>query len=122
VPLERWQAAVIVFDASWHTWRAAAASPIPNTVSAMTGTAQQIGQQCADALQLCRALAAAAPLPLVCNNPACQKLAGVSEAAAASKVCSGCRCRYCCVECQQADWQRHKHACRRMATAAETCV
>jgi hypothetical protein len=47
----------------------------------------------AEALELCRALAAAAPLPVVCNNPNCDNLAGVSEAAAASKLCAGCRCR-----------------------------
>ncbi|KAF6252304.1 hypothetical protein COO60DRAFT_1672918 [Scenedesmus sp. NREL 46B-D3] len=50
-----------------------------------------------DLLQLCRALAAAAPLPVVRNNPGCENLAGAG------------------------DWRRHKHACRHMAAAGEVC-
>jgi hypothetical protein len=75
----------------------------------------------ADAVDVCRALVAAAPLPVTCNNPSCENLAGASEAAAASKVCSGCRCRYCSAACQTADWRRHKRACRRMAAAGQSC-
>uniref|UniRef100_A0A383WBX8 phytol kinase n=1 Tax=Tetradesmus obliquus TaxID=3088 RepID=A0A383WBX8_TETOB len=75
----------------------------------------------ADALQLCRALVAAAPLPLVCNNPGCANMCGLSEAAAASKLCAGCRCRYCSAACQSADWKRHRRACKRMAAAGQTC-
>jgi hypothetical protein len=70
-------------------------------------------------------LVAAAPLPLVCNNPGCENMAGVSEAGGARKVCAGCRCRYCSAACQAADWRRHKRACKRMAAAgrpaAECC-
>jgi hypothetical protein len=74
-----------------------------------------------ESLQLVHTLAAVAPLPVVCNNPSCENLSGVSEAAAACRVCAGCRCRYCSVACQRADWLRHKRACRRMAAAAAAC-
>jgi hypothetical protein len=75
-----------------------------------------------DALQVTRELVDAAPLPVVCNNPGCESLAGVSEAAACCKACSECRCRYCSVACQRADWKRHKPACKRMAAAGMTCA
>jgi hypothetical protein len=75
-----------------------------------------------ESLQLVRTLAAVAPLPVVCNNLSCENLDGVSEAAAACKVCAGCRCRYCSVACQRADWKRHKRACRRMAAAGAACL
>ncbi|KAF6251993.1 hypothetical protein COO60DRAFT_568147 [Scenedesmus sp. NREL 46B-D3] len=84
--------------------------------------AVDVSQQYADILELCRALAAAAPLLVVCNHPGCANLAGVSEAAAASKACAGCRCRYCSAACQAADWRRHKRACRRMAAVGEAIV
>jgi hypothetical protein len=71
----------------------------------------------ADALQLCRTLTAAAPITVVCNNPSCENLAGVREAAASCKACAGCSCRYCSVACQRADWKRHKRACRQLAAA-----
>jgi hypothetical protein len=74
-----------------------------------------------DARELCKALVAAAPLPLVCNNPGCENMTGESEAGAARKVCSGCRCRYCSAACQAADWRRHKRACKRMAAAGQVC-
>lgn len=51
---------------------------------------------------------------MVCNNPSCETLAGVSEASASCKACTGCGCRYCSVACQGADWRRHKQACQRM--------
>jgi hypothetical protein len=76
-----------------------------------------ISQLYADALQLCRALVAAAPLPLVCNNPSCDNLAGVSETAVATKLCAGCRCRYCSAACADADWRRHRKGCKAMAAA-----
>jgi hypothetical protein len=79
-----------------------------------------ISQLSADALQLCRALVAAAPLPLVCNNPSCDNLAGASEAAVAIKLCAGCRCRYCSAACQAADWRRHRKACKAMVAAGLT--
>jgi hypothetical protein len=73
------------------------------------------------ALQLTRELVDAAPLPVVCNNPGCESLAGVSEAAAACKACAVCRCRYCSEGCQRADWKRHKPTCKRMAAAGMAC-
>jgi hypothetical protein len=75
-----------------------------------------------NALQLTRELVDAAPLPVVCNNPSCESLAGVSEAAASCKACSECRCRYCSEACQQADWKRHKPVCKRMVAAGMTCA
>jgi hypothetical protein len=81
--------------------------------------AEQHTQQYAAAVGLCRALAAAAPLPVGCNNPSCGNTEGAGEAAAASKACIGCRCS---VACQRADWKRHKGACRRMAAAGQACV
>jgi hypothetical protein len=68
----------------------------------------------ADVLSFCRRVAAAVPLPEVCNNPSCECLEGVSEAAAAVKACSGCGARYCSVQCQQAHYRVHKKACRRL--------
>jgi hypothetical protein len=61
-----------------------------------------------DALRLCRTVTAVAPLPVVCNNPGCGELGGVSEAAAARYVCAGCGCRYCSAACQAAGWRGHK--------------
>jgi hypothetical protein len=68
-----------------------------------------------DALGFCRTFTALAPLPVVCNNPGCGELGGVSEAAAARYVCAGCGCRYCSAACQAAGWRSHKKGCRRMA-------
>jgi hypothetical protein len=68
-----------------------------------------------DVLLFCRTLVAVAPLPVVCNNPGCIQLGGVSEAAAARCVCAGCGCRYCGAACQAAGWRSHKKGCRRMA-------
>lgn len=40
-----------------------------------------------------------------CCNPSCINLGGVSEAALATRLCSGCRrVRYCCVQCQKDAW------------------
>jgi hypothetical protein len=75
-----------------------------------------------DALQLIKELVDAAPLPVVCNNPSCDSLAGVREAAAACKACAICRCRYCSEACQKADWKRHKPVCKRMVAADMTCA
>jgi hypothetical protein len=113
-------------------WAAAAATLIENWPSLeklVTSTAAEevfSSQRCAqlyiDAVALCRALADAAPITVVCNNPNCESLAGVSEAAASCKACSRCKCRYCSAACQAADWKRHKHACRQLAAAGYTCV
>jgi hypothetical protein len=75
----------------------------------------------ADALARCRELVAAAPLPLVCNNPSCENLAGASETSVAVKVCAGCRCRYCSAACQAADWRRHKRGCKHMVACGIVC-
>jgi hypothetical protein len=75
----------------------------------------QMQQMYQDAMDSCRTIVAVAPLPVVCNNPGCRELTGVSEAAAARYVCAGCACRYCSAACQAAGWRSHKKACRRMA-------
>jgi hypothetical protein len=114
----QWAAAVAAYEGKQPNWEQVAAASLPSTAAA----AEQHSQQYAEAIGLCRALAAAAPLPVLCNNPSCGNMDGVSEAAAASKACAGCRCRYCSVACQKADWKRHKIACRRMAAAGQACV
>jgi hypothetical protein len=114
----QWAAAVATYEANQPDWEEVEKGALPSTAAA----AEQHSQRYAEAIGLCRALAAAAPLPVVCNNPGCGNTAGVSEAAAASKACGGCRCRYCSVACQRSDWKRHKHACRAMAAAEQACV
>ncbi len=49
-----------------------------------------------------------------CSNGACVQLEGDSEAAVKLRRCGGCKAvRYCCQECQAADWAAgHKQACR----------
>uniref|UniRef100_A0A383V4W0 MYND-type domain-containing protein n=1 Tax=Tetradesmus obliquus TaxID=3088 RepID=A0A383V4W0_TETOB len=114
----RWAAAVAAFDVGGlHNLDLTAAQVLPGNPVLNT-----VRQQYTAAIQLCRTLVAEAPLPVVCNNPSCENLAGVSEAAAASKACAGCRCRYCSAACQTADWKRHKSACKRMAAAGQACV
>jgi hypothetical protein len=90
-----------------------AAGKITAAVSSQQMT--QMRQLYHDSLAICRAVTARAPLPVVCNNPGCGELSGVSEAAAARYVCAGCGCRYCSAACQAAGWRSHKKACRRMA-------
>jgi hypothetical protein len=114
----QWAAAVAAYEAKQPNWEDVRAMVLPSTAVA----AEQLSQQFAEAIGLCRALAAAAPLPVVCNNPSCGNTKRVSEAAAACKACAGCRCSYCSVDCQKADWKRHKGACRSMADAGEACV
>jgi hypothetical protein len=75
----------------------------------------EMQQVYSDALRFCRTVVAVAPLPVVCNNPRCGDLSGMSEAASAHYVCAGCGCRYCSAACQAAGWRSHKMACRRMA-------
>jgi hypothetical protein len=119
----RWAGAAAAFDSKWPDISTAVdglAQEMP-TSSSSTGTHVDVGQLYADALQLCRALAAAAPLPLVCNNPGCDNLEGASEAAVASKMCAGCRCRYCSAACQAADWRRHRKGCKAMAAGGLAC-
>jgi hypothetical protein len=114
----QWAAAVAAYEANQPNWEEVEAGALPSTAAA----AEQHSQHYTEAIGLCRALAAAAPLPVICNNPSCGNKEGVSEAAAACKACAGCRCRYCSVACQRADWKRHKGACRRMAAAGQACV
>jgi hypothetical protein len=115
----QWAAAVAAFDTKWgsYDWAALEQQLFSGTATEAS-TAQLLY---ADALQLCRTLTGAAPVTVVCNNPSCENLAGVSEAAASCKACTGCSCRYCSVACQRADWKRHKQACRQLAAAGETC-
>jgi hypothetical protein len=82
---------------------------------------QQHSQHAADAdnllaelLRFCRMATAAVPLPEVRNNPSCRCCEGISEAAAAVKACGACGTRYCSRQCQEAHWQQHKAACRRL--------
>jgi hypothetical protein len=96
----QWTAAVAAYDAQQQVWSEAEGNALGTA-----GAAEQLEQQYAKIVALRRVLAAETPLPVVCNNPSCERLAGVSEAAAASKACAGCRCRYCSVTCQQADWK-----------------
>jgi hypothetical protein len=114
----QWAAAVAAYEANQADWEEVEALVLPSTAAA----AEQLSQHYTEAIGVCRALVAAAPLPVVCNNPSCGNTEGVSKAAAACKACVGCRCRYCSVACQRADWKRHKGACRRMAAAGTACV
>jgi hypothetical protein len=107
----RWAAAAAAFDAKWQK----------NGMLPATVAAQQFTQLYQDAVCLCRALVDAAPITVVCNNPGCESLADVSEAAASCKACPGCKCRYCSAACYKADWKRHKHACRQLAAAGFAC-
>jgi hypothetical protein len=110
-------AAVATFEEKWPNWW--------SDHSLYSGTAAAVAQTAevyADVLGLCRAVAAAAPLHGVCNYVGCENLASVSEAAAcAGKTCAACKCSYCSVACQQADWPLHKHACKRLKAAEECC-
>jgi hypothetical protein len=112
----KWAAAIMAFSEKWPTYWA---EDLEHRYAQFFGGAAvvmpNIKQQCAVAVKLCRTLVAAAPLPVVCNNPYCESLAGVSEAAASCKACAGCSCHYCSVACQRADWKPHRSACKRMA-------
>jgi hypothetical protein len=88
---------------------------LPTDLVISDGELLQRQQLYRDALVFCRTLVAVALLPVVCNNPGCGELSGVSEAAAARYMCAGCGCRYCSAACQAAGWRSHKKACRRMA-------
>jgi hypothetical protein len=91
--------------------------PAASRIAAKVNSQQmaQMRQLYHDSLAVCRTLVALVPLPVVCNNPRCVDLSGVSEAAAAHYVCAGCVCRYCSAACQAAGWRSRKKACRRMA-------
>jgi hypothetical protein len=87
-------------------------STTTSSSSSSCSTEQQ--QQVENLLAFCGVAIAAVPLPEVCNNPSCQCCDGLSEAAAATKVCSGCGTRYCSRQCQEGDWRQHKAACKRL--------
>jgi hypothetical protein len=120
-----WQARICALDANIAPGSSSSSSGSSSGSSSSSKAAlpqesaapEDISNVFTDCLQLCKALVAAAPLPMTCNNPYCDNLAGASEAAAAMKLCAGCRCRYCSAACQAADRRRHKHACRKVAAA-----
>jgi hypothetical protein len=122
----RWAAAVAAYEAGYwdllHQPYHSDMHMMWQLISSTPGGWERVTQQYRAAVELCKVLAAEAPLPVICNNLGCQNLAGVSEAAAASKKCAGCRCLYCSRACQEADWKRHKAACKRMTAAGLTCV
>jgi hypothetical protein len=117
----QWAAAAAGFASHWHAfdWRCLNNLQLFTPAPAAQHALQVLYE---DALQLCRTLTDAAPITVVCNNPSCQNLACVREAALACKACTGCGCRYCSVVCQRADWKRHKPACKRMVAAGQTCA
>jgi uncharacterized membrane protein YgcG len=113
-----WTAAAATFNEKW-----------PSIDEMLTSAAveellfsQRHAELYGDAVTLCRALAAALPVTVVCNNLGCESLADVSEAAASCKACPGCKCRYCSAACYKADWKRHKQACRQLAATGFTCA
>lgn len=121
---QEWAAAVTGFSSKWpNMWKEGS---LEDTYAEFVAGADVVvpttKQLFADAVEFCRTLVAAAPLPVVCNNPDCGSFASVSEAAASCKACAGCGCRYCSVECQRGDWKRHRRACKRMAAAKLSCV
>jgi hypothetical protein len=115
-----WTTAISALDSKWSSGLALLAGGQQGDVNTAEESVD-VGQLYADAVQLCRALASAAPLPLICNNPQCTNLARASEKALATKQCAGCRCRYCSAECQRADWKRHRPACKAMASSGLVC-
>jgi hypothetical protein len=103
-----------------HLMQLHAAPQLVKAVEAFTSSSSSSSgdidqqQQVSGLLSFCRVLTAAVPLPEVCNYTGCQRLGSLSEAAAATKVCSLCGTRYCCRQCQEADWKQHKPACKRL--------
>jgi hypothetical protein len=118
-----WAAAVAAFNVEWPGWwRDDIEARCAVLRSGAPLLLEGVQSMYDDALQLTKTLVDTAPLPAVCNNPKCEGLSGVSEAAAACKACAVCMCRYCSVTCQRADWKRHKPACKRLAAAGLTCA
>jgi hypothetical protein len=75
-------------------------------------SARQLQQRCRPRVQL-----------VGCSNRGCTNLSGPSaEGLVAGRKgvrCGGCGvARYCCPACQQEDWPKHRHVCRRLAGAA----
>ncbi|KAF6245556.1 hypothetical protein COO60DRAFT_32697 [Scenedesmus sp. NREL 46B-D3] len=117
----RWVEAAAAFSSKWPDVDDATDAAIDQLGSSSSQQQADVGRLYEDALELCKALVAPAPLPLVCNNPGCGNLAGRIEVALARKVCACCRCRYCSAACQEADWRRHRRACTAMAAAGLVC-
>jgi hypothetical protein len=113
----QWAAALAAYEAKQQDWEEVATGA-PRSCAAAAAAAEQYTA----AIELCRALVTAAPKTVICNNPSCENLGGVSEAAAACKACAGCGCRYCTVACQRHDWKRHMQVCRLMAAAGQSCA
>uniref|UniRef100_A0A383V4W9 Uncharacterized protein n=1 Tax=Tetradesmus obliquus TaxID=3088 RepID=A0A383V4W9_TETOB len=63
-----WAAALAAFDARWPSWRDDVQGGIAASAASTNELVQRTEQQYTDALELCRALEAAAPLRLLCNN------------------------------------------------------
>jgi hypothetical protein len=84
------------------------------------------GPQMQQWIQLLQQFAAAAAVPLAaaCNNPSCNVLDGLSEAALVKgRRCSRCKAGYRSDGCQAAHWKQHKKACKLLAAAgARACV
>jgi hypothetical protein len=122
----QWAAAWEAYQAQLQDWEEVTSGAPPSSAAAepppAAAAAEQSTQKYTAAIELCRALVTAAPITVICNNPSCENLSGVSEAAAACKACAGCGCRYCCVACHRTDWKRHKQACRLLAAAGERCA
>jgi hypothetical protein len=118
----KWAAAVAATHRKWPTGFArhdgeSGSDQDVDTSSSNVDTGR-IKQQYYNALQLFRALVAAAPVTIGCNSLACQNLAGVIGTAAAESRCSHCKCcHYCSTACQVADWPLHKQACRNLAAS-----
>ena len=56
---------------------------------------------------------------LVCANPACRNLEEDSALAVKTYKCGMCETRYCCEECQGADWKNgHKGSCKGLCPLA----
>jgi hypothetical protein len=114
---KQWRVKLAGFDIKWPAWRQAGSQAAAGSSTA-PAAGEQVSVLYADAVGLCRALLAAAPLQLGCNNADCGNLVRVSEASAANKTCKACQsCVYCCEECQKVDWPTHKHACKRLRSA-----
>jgi hypothetical protein len=91
----QWAAALAAYQGKRQDWVEVKAGAPPSSAAAATvavAVEEQRIQQCRGAIELCRVLVAAARITVICNNPSCENLGGVSEAAAACKACVSCGC------------------------------
>lgn len=73
----------------------------------------------AEAAEVARQRALALGTRPGCANVGCTNLQGASEAALKPRRCSRCRTvRFCCQECNKAEWRQHKSACTLLASVA----